>query len=140
MNRRQRTAAAKSPKITLNAATANTPAAPYEAGLAHFYAGRHLDAQMCCQQALSTDAGHADTQHLMGLLSLRVEQYDHAVEWISRAIRQNPKPEYIASLGTALQQHCGRVTAGRAGIGWAFWPADHAEVHRREPGSAGARD
>ena len=40
----------------------------------------------------------------MGLLSARTQHYDHAVEWITRAIRQSPKPEYLASLGTALQQ------------------------------------
>ena len=67
-------------------------------------AGRHLDAQLCCQQALAADTHHADTLHLMGLLSLHANQRDHAVEWISRAIRQDPKPEYLASLGTTLQQ------------------------------------
>jgi tetratricopeptide (TPR) repeat protein len=40
----------------------------------------------------------------MGLLSLHTRQYDHAVEWISRAIRQDPKPDFLASLGTTLQQ------------------------------------
>ena len=40
----------------------------------------------------------------MGLLSLQSQQYDHAVEWISLAIRQNPKPEYLLSLGTTLRQ------------------------------------
>jgi tetratricopeptide (TPR) repeat protein len=67
-------------------------------------AGRHLDAQICCQQALTADADHADTLHLMGLLSLHSKQHDHAAEWIARAIRQDPKPEYLASLGTTLQQ------------------------------------
>ncbi len=67
-------------------------------------AGRHLDAQLCCRQALAADANHADTLHLMGLLSLHANQHDHAVEWIARAIRQDPKPAYLASLGTALQQ------------------------------------
>ena len=67
-------------------------------------AGRHLDAQLCCRQALAADPDHADTLHLMGLLSLHAGQRDHAVEWISRAIRQDPRPEYLASLGTALQQ------------------------------------
>jgi tetratricopeptide (TPR) repeat protein len=40
----------------------------------------------------------------MGLLSLHAGQYDHAIEWISRAIRQDPRPDYLASLGTTLQQ------------------------------------
>jgi tetratricopeptide (TPR) repeat protein len=68
------------------------------------HAGRHLDAQLCCQQAHAADAHHADTLHLMGLLSLHANQPDHAMEWIARAIRQDPKPEYLASLGTTLQQ------------------------------------
>ncbi len=39
----------------------------------------------------------------MGLLSFHAAQYDLAVEWFSRAIRQDAKPQYLASLGTALQ-------------------------------------
>ena len=67
-------------------------------------AGRNLDAQICCQQSLEIQSSHADTLHLMGLVCLDAKQYDHAVEWIARAIRQDPKPEYLTSLGTALQQ------------------------------------
>ena len=40
----------------------------------------------------------------MGLLSARAQDHDHAVEWITRAIRQDPKPEYLASLAATLQQ------------------------------------
>jgi tetratricopeptide (TPR) repeat protein len=40
----------------------------------------------------------------MGLLSLQAKQYDHAVEWIGRAIRQNPSPEYLSNLGTVLKE------------------------------------
>ena len=65
---------------------------------------QYLDAQICCQQALAIDPGHAETLHLMGLLSLHREQYDHAVEWISRALKQDSKAEYLYSLGTALRQ------------------------------------
>jgi tetratricopeptide (TPR) repeat protein/ADP-heptose:LPS heptosyltransferase len=67
-------------------------------------AGQHLDAQVCCQQALAANSSHADSLHLQGLLSLVAQQHDHAVEWIARAILQKPKPEYLASLGTALLQ------------------------------------
>ncbi len=38
----------------------------------------------------------------MGLLSLHAKQYDHALEWISRAIRQEPKTEYLTNLGITL--------------------------------------
>ena len=80
-----------------------TPAAAYEAGLRQMRAGQYLDAQLCCQQALALDPGHADALHLMGLLCLNGGQYDHAVEWIARALKQDPKPEYLYSLGTALR-------------------------------------
>jgi tetratricopeptide (TPR) repeat protein/ADP-heptose:LPS heptosyltransferase len=108
MNRRDRRAASKSsgknPGAARKASTPGTPAVLCEAGLHHFRAQRHLDAQLCCQQALELDPDHADTLHLMGLLSLHARQYDHAVEWISRAIRQYPRPDYLASLGTTLRE------------------------------------
>jgi cytochrome c-type biogenesis protein CcmH/NrfG len=83
------------------------PGVLYEAGLRHLRAGAPLDAQLCCQQALAMDPDHADALHLMGLISLDANLHDLAVEWISRAIRQDPKPEYLTSLGTALL-HQGR--------------------------------
>jgi tetratricopeptide (TPR) repeat protein len=79
-------------------------AALFEAGLGHLLAGRFLDAQVCCEQALTADSSHADTLHLMGLLSLQAKQYDHAVEWIGRAIRQSPKAEYLSNLGMVLRE------------------------------------
>ena len=67
-------------------------------------AGRPLDAQLCCQEALAADPNHADSLHLMGLLSCDARQYDLAVEWIARAIRQQPRAEYLSTLGTTLRQ------------------------------------
>src|ERR1700690_1723126 len=78
------------------------PAVLYEAGLRHLRAGAPLDAQLCGQQALAMDPHHADAMHLMGLITLHAKRYDLAIEWISRAIRQEPKPEYLTSLGNAL--------------------------------------
>src|ERR1700761_3288407 len=103
MNRRDRRAAGQK-AATSSSGAALTPEALHQAGLGHLRAGRFLDAQSCCEQALAIDAGHADTLHLMGLLSARSQHHDHAVEWITRAIRQSPKPEYLTSLGTILQQ------------------------------------
>ena len=93
---------------------AGTPAALYEAGMRHLRAGRNLDAQLCCRQSLAIDETHADTLHLMGLLCLDAKQLDHALEWMSRAIRQDPKPEYLTSLGTTLQQQGRREDALKA--------------------------
>jgi tetratricopeptide (TPR) repeat protein len=87
---------------TSRARSFGKPAVLYQAGLRHLQAGAPLDAQLCCQQALAMDPHHADTMHLMGLISLHANLHDLAVEWISRAIRQEPKPEYLTSLGTAL--------------------------------------
>jgi tetratricopeptide (TPR) repeat protein len=103
MNRRdRRVAARKSPATSKN--SGNTAAALHEAGLGHLQAGRFLDAQMCCRQALALDAKHADTLQLMGLLSLHAKQYDAAIEWVGRANQADPKTDYLASLGSALQQ------------------------------------
>ena len=75
-----------------------------ETGLHHLNAGRLLDAQVCCRQALAIDPDCADACHLMGLLSLHVAQHELAVEWLARAIAQAPKAEYVSSLGTALHR------------------------------------
>jgi tetratricopeptide (TPR) repeat protein len=81
-----------------------TAASLYERSMLHMRAGRVLDAQICGQQALAVDPNHAATLHLMGLLSLQSEQHDLAVEWISRAIDREPRPEYFLSLATTLKQ------------------------------------
>jgi tetratricopeptide (TPR) repeat protein len=73
-------------------------------GISDMLAGRYADAQLHAEQALAIDPAHADALHLIGLLCIRSGQYDHAVEWIGRAIRQDPKPDYLSNLGTALKQ------------------------------------
>jgi Tfp pilus assembly protein PilF len=88
MNRRERRAAGQKSKETSKATvgSAGSPATLSQAGMQHLQAGRQLDAQLCCQQALAIDPNHADTLHLMGLLSLQAEQSDLAVEWIAHAV------------------------------------------------------
>ena len=113
MSHSEHQAASQTPPIPAGP-NAGAPAALYEAGLRHLRAGRNLDAQLCCQQSLGIDETHADTLHLMGLLCLDAKQHDHALEWISRAIRQDPKPEYLASLGTTLQRQGQREDALKA--------------------------
>ncbi len=83
---------------------ATTPAALHDAGFKHLKEGRPLDAQVCCLQALSIQPEHADTLHLMGLLSLQGGQHDHAVEWLTRAIRKDPRTDYLSTLGITLKQ------------------------------------
>ena len=93
--------------VPISGLATTSPDAFCVVGVQHLKARRYLDAQVCCQQALAIDPDHADALHLMGQLTLQAKQYDHAVEWISRAIRQAPKPKYLSSLGTALR-HQGR--------------------------------
>jgi len=101
MNRRERRAAGKTPAP----GQATSPAAAlYEAGLAHLRAGRILDAQVCGQQALTADPEHADSLHLMSLLTIDAEHFDLAAEWARRAVAQDPKPQYLFTLGSVLRQ------------------------------------
>ena len=102
MTPRERRPAHKATELAVPAAT--TAAALHEAAVRHFSAGQYLEAQLCCRQALEREADNAETLHLIGLIALQARQYDHAVEWISRAIRQQPKADYLTSLGTALQR------------------------------------
>jgi tetratricopeptide (TPR) repeat protein len=74
----------------------------YQAGLAEMRAGCHAEAESYCRQALDQNPDYADALHLMGLLSLQHQQYDAAAEWLSRAIRSDPQPLYLRSLGTTL--------------------------------------
>jgi tetratricopeptide (TPR) repeat protein len=105
MNRQQRRAASKFGKPS--GGSSNTASAFAEAGLRHFQSGQFPQAENCFRQALAIDADHADSLHLMGAIAFQRRQYDIAVEWIAKAIRQTPAPEYLSSLGTALQ-HQGR--------------------------------
>src|SRR5579872_3380483 len=100
MNHRDGQAAAG--QLPLASDDANDAAALCAAGFRHFEAARALDAQLCCRQALSLDPHHADTMHLLGLLSLQAAQHELALEWLSRAIREVPKPQYLSSLGKLL--------------------------------------
>ena len=131
MNRRERrAAAAQNPRAKPGGRDTDAPAALHKAGLGHRSAGRPLDAQLCCQQALATEPDHADSLHLMGLLSLDAGQHDHAVQWIARALKQDVRPEYLFSLGTALKQQGRRDEALLAfqhacGLDPGYWDAAH---------------
>ncbi|MBV9456085.1 MAG: tetratricopeptide repeat protein [Bradyrhizobium sp.] len=104
MNSGEGRAAAHGSDQTAKAHDRQTPAALHALGLQHMQAGCHLDAQLCCEQALAIDPLHVDSFHLMGLLSLQARQYDHAIAWIARANRQDPKGQHLISLGIALTQ------------------------------------
>jgi tetratricopeptide (TPR) repeat protein len=108
MNHREGQAAAGQSPSASGDTDAQDATALCTAGFRHFEAGRALDAQLCCGQALGIDPHHADTMHLLGLLSLQAARYDLALEWLARAIREVPRPRYLSSLGTVLR-HQGRI-------------------------------
>jgi tetratricopeptide (TPR) repeat protein len=64
--------------------------------------GRFLEALSTCEQALALDSENAGTLHLIGAVHLEAGESELAVEWLSRAIRSQPKAEYLSTLGFAL--------------------------------------
>src|ERR1700758_4263673 len=102
MSRRERRAAGKRAKADLKSLALTAEPALCKAVLGHMRSGRHLDAQLCCQKALEASPEHPELLHLMALVCFNAKQFDHAVEWASRAIRKDPKPVYLTTLGTAL--------------------------------------
>src|ERR1700761_4715487 len=70
--------------------------------LKHTLDGRFLEALSGCEQALALDPDNADTLHLMGAVHLEAGQNELAVEWLSRAIRKQPRAEFLSTLGFAL--------------------------------------
>jgi tetratricopeptide (TPR) repeat protein len=104
MNPREGDAAARSAGIDPNSAAPSAPDEFVAIALKQLQAGQVLEAQLSCQQALDIDASHADSLHLMGLVALHARQFDHAVAWLTRAIRQDTRPEYLVTLGLTLKQ------------------------------------
>ena len=99
MDRREQQAAAEAVDAAPRAAGG---VALHETVLDHLRAGRYLEAQLCCRQALEREPDNAETLHLMALVCFNAGQFDHAVEWVSQAIRRQPRPAYLTLLGTAL--------------------------------------
>src|SRR5262252_1532950 len=107
MNRRERRAAGNALKAAPDKAVGRDVEALYGAGLAHLRAGRTRDAMASGQQALTADPEHADSLHLMSLITIDAQHFDLAEEWARRAVAQDPKPQYLFTLGSVLrQQRC----------------------------------
>jgi tetratricopeptide (TPR) repeat protein len=73
-----------------------------DAVLGEMRAGRLLEAQSRCLQALAANSEEPELLHLMALIYFNAAEFDHAVEWASRAIRKDPRPSYLTTLGDAL--------------------------------------
>ena len=109
MNRQQRRASANQTGKSPTSPQPPAAAAHFRSALRLLRAGQLAEAEIDCRQALTIDAEHADSLHLMGLLCQIGKQYDLAVEWFARAIRSNPGvADYFFNLATVLQ-HQGRI-------------------------------
>ena len=100
MNRQQRRAAAKADK-----SSNRSPAILIESGLRYLQSGQFSEAEKCCREILADDPDHADSFHLLGLISARTNNHDQAIEFITQAIRKNPNnADYFSNLGTMLKR------------------------------------
>lgn len=75
----------------------------YKICLHHLKTGELKQAEARCREGLASDANHAGLLHLMAGVSLLNGNYDAAVEWACRALTNEMKAAYLATLGTALQ-------------------------------------
>ncbi len=109
MNRQQRRSSAEQSGTSPTSVQQPSAAAAFESAFRLFRAGQPAEAEISCRQALSIDAGHADSLHLMGMLCQFGKQYDLALEWFAQAIRSNPNvADYFFDLGAVLVQ-LGRI-------------------------------
>jgi Flp pilus assembly protein TadD len=106
MNRHKCRATEKSAKSESAAAGAGELGA---AVIAALRGGDILGAEVLCRRALEENPENPERLILMALVCFNAGQFDHAVEWATRAIRRDPRPDYLTTLGTAL------LNAGRHG-------------------------
>jgi Flp pilus assembly protein TadD len=99
---REHPVAAEQGKLDSTVPAADDLAAMLNAVLGEMRAGRYLEAQILCRQLLERSPDNPEILHLMGLVCFNAKQFDHAVEWASRALRINAKPTYLTTLGTVL--------------------------------------
>jgi tetratricopeptide (TPR) repeat protein len=92
----------RSTEDALDVTAGGSVAAIRDAALAELGAGRLLEAQAGCRRALEANPDDPELLHLMASICLQAKEFDHAVEWASRAIRREAKPSYLATLGAAL--------------------------------------
>jgi predicted SAM-dependent methyltransferase len=81
----------------------STAAALCDASRRHLQSGELVAAEACCSESLEADGNHVDSLNLMGTIAQVRKDYRVAIDWHMRAIRKEPKAEYIACLGMALQ-------------------------------------
>src|SRR5580693_6243231 len=73
------------------------------AGVGYHRAGHREEAERLYRENLGIDPEHADSLHLLGVLSTEVGRYEEAVALIRRALQSNPDyPAAYHNLANAL--------------------------------------
>src|SRR4051812_10900070 len=84
-------------------------------GVAHHQAGRLAEAERCYRAVLAADPRQPDALHLLGVVAYQVNQWQPAVELISRAIAiRSDVAMYYNNLGNALRGAGEREAASAA--------------------------
>ncbi|MDA1090696.1 MAG: tetratricopeptide repeat protein [Proteobacteria bacterium] len=94
------------------------------------HSGNLAEAETLYRQILDADPGHADANHLLGVIHIQTGHPDQAFQRINQAIKANPGvADYHGNLGTALRG------LGRPGDARAAYEAtialnpEHAQAH-----------
>ncbi|GLR95070.1 tetratricopeptide (TPR) repeat protein [Bradyrhizobium liaoningense] len=74
----------------------------HAAAIEHLRSGQFLKAQSRVKEAFKVDGESAESLHLMAIIDAAAGRADRAIDWASRAIRKDPQPAYLATLGNAL--------------------------------------
>ena len=99
MNRQKRRGAAKA------RSSDRSPAILFESGVRYLQSGQFSEAEKCCREILAGDPDHAESLHLLGLISAKTDRCDQAIEYFAQAIRKNPNnADYLSNLGTVLRR------------------------------------
>jgi predicted O-linked N-acetylglucosamine transferase (SPINDLY family) len=81
-----------------------TPQQAFDLAVAHFNAGRVLEAKNLCVQIIEVEPNHADAAHLLGVVARSQSHSAIAVECIRRALSfKNDWPDAHNNLGNALR-------------------------------------
>lgn len=80
----------------------------------HYRSGQAGEAQAICLSILSSDGGHADANHLLGIIAMQQEDYPKAVDHLERAVTARPESSALRThMGTALS-FAGQLEAAAA--------------------------